>query len=116
MKDVIQKDERRRCQRFRISIPLTIVSGEHEISAYSTNLSNCGIYCKLSSAESALIERDFEFLIILPPEFTHSGDCRIRCRGQLVRRDQLGDRLADVGIAAKILDYSVLSNWTAAVA
>ena len=116
MREVPQKNERRRCQRFRISVPLVIASGEREISAYSSSLSNCGIYCKLPTADSLMIGREFDFLIILPPEITHSGNCRIRCHGQLVRKDVAEGHLAETGIAARITDYSVLSNEVAAVA
>lgn len=93
-----------------------IVTGGHEISAYTSSLSNCGIYCTLPAADSALIEREFDFLIILPPEITHSGNCRIRCHGQLVRKDEAEGRLAETGIAARIMNYSVLSSEVAAVA
>lgn len=110
MEEVQQKSERRRCQRYKISVPLMIISGGREISAYSSNLSNCGIYCKLPSADGPLIEQEFDLLIILPPEITHSGDCRIRCRGQLVRKDAIENRLAETGIAARIVNYSVLSD------
>lgn len=110
MHEMPEINDRRTCQRYRISVPLLIVSGGHEISAYSSNLSNCGVYCKLPSTESTLIEHEFELMIILPPEITHSGDCRIRCHGQLVRRDPIKDRLDETGIAARIVNCSVLSG------
>lgn len=109
MKEMPQIDDRRKCQRYRISVPLLIVSEGHEISAYSSNLSNCGVYCRLPSTDSALIGHEFELMIILPPEITHSGDCRIRCHGQLVRKDPIKDHLDETGIAAMIVNCSVLS-------
>jgi hypothetical protein len=103
------EDERRGMQRFRISAPLTIFTGDHEIPAYTRDLSNRGVYFYLDLSNSKLIDRDFEFVIELPPEITLSICCRIRCRGRLVRKEKTSMNLT--GVAAKILDYSIL--WEA---
>jgi hypothetical protein len=106
--DIAAGDERRRSQRFKISAPLTVLAGDHEISAYTRDLSNRGVYFHLGLADSALIERDFEFLIEMPSEITLSSSCRIRCRGKLVRKETAMRNIAGAGIAAEILDYSIL--------
>ncbi len=100
--------ERRGSQRFRISAPLTVIAGDREISAYTRDLSNRGVYFYLSLADSALIDRDFEFLIEMPSEITLSSSCQIRCRGKLVRKEMTSRNLTGAGIAAEILDYSIL--------
>jgi len=108
--DLTTANERRGSQRFRISAPLTVIAGDHEISAYTRDLSNRGVYFYLSLADSALIDRDFEFLIEMPSEITLSSSCRIRCRGKLIRKEMTSRNLTGAGIAAEILDYSILRD------
>jgi hypothetical protein len=103
------EDERRGMQRFRISAPLTIFTGDHEIPAYTRDLSNRGVYFYLASADGILIDGDFEFMVELPPEITLATCCRIRCRGRLVRKEKTSMNLT--GVAAEILNYSIL--WEA---
>ena len=101
-------NDRRGSQRFRISAPLTILAGDSEIQAYTRDLSNRGVYFYLSLTDSGLIDRDFEFLVELPAEITLSSSCRIRCRGRLVRKEITSRNLTGAGVAAEILDYSIL--------
>ena len=58
--------------------------------------------------KEVLIGRDFEFLVELPPEITLSTFCRIRCHGRAVRKE--GARMSMTGVAAEILDYSILKE------
>ena len=106
--DFAAANDQRGSQRFRMSVPLTVFVGDREIPAYSRDLSNRGVYFYLALADSALIDRDFEFQIELPSEITLSGSCPIRCRGSLVRKEITSENLTEAGIAAKILDYSIL--------
>lgn len=103
-------NNRRGSQRFKISAPLTVLVGGHEISAFTRDLSNRGVYFYLALSDSALIDRDFEFLIEMPSEITLSSSCRIRCRGRLVRKEMTSKNLSGAGIAAEILDYSILRD------
>ncbi len=103
-------DERRSSQRFRISAPLTVIAGDQEIPAYTRDLSNRGVYFYLTLPDSTMIERDFEFLIEMPSEITLTASCRIRCRGKLVRKEVTSRNLTGAGIAAEILDYSILRD------
>lgn len=102
--------ERRNSQRFKISAPLTVIVGEHEIPAYTRDLSNRGVYFYLTLPDSTLIDRDFEFLIEMPSEITLTTSCRIRCRGKLIRKEVTSRNLTGAGIAAEILDYSILRD------
>jgi PilZ domain. len=102
--------ERRSSQRFKISAPLTVIAGEHEIPAYTRDLSNRGVYFYLTLPDSTLIEKDFEFLIEMPSEITLTTSCRIRCRGKLLRKEVTSRNLTGAGIAAEILDYSILRD------
>ncbi len=101
-------NDRRGSQRFKISAPLTVIVGGHEIAAYTRDLSNRGVYFFLSLSDSALLDRDFEFLIEMPSEITLSSNCRIRCRGRLIRKEMTSKNLTGAGVAAEILDYAIL--------
>jgi hypothetical protein len=100
--------DRRIIPRFRVRAPLTVIVGDREIPAYTKDLSNKGVYFYLASDDSGLIEQDFEFLVELPPEITLSTFCRIRCRGRALRKDKA--RMSLTGVAAEILDYSILKE------
>ena len=101
-------NERRSSQRFKIAAPLTVIVGDREIPAYTRDLSNRGVYFYLTLPDSTLIDKDFEFLIEMPSEITLTRDCRIRCRGKLVRKEVTSRNLTGAGIAAEILDYTIL--------
>jgi hypothetical protein len=103
-------NDRRGSQRFKISAPLTVLVGGDEISAFTRDLSNRGVYFYLALPDSALIDRDFEFLIEMPSEITLSSSCRIRCRGRLVRKEMTSRNVSGAGVAAEILDYSILRD------
>ena len=103
-------NDRRTSQRFKISAPLTVIVGEHEIPAYTRDLSNRGVYFYLTLPDSTLIDRDFEFTIDMPSEITLTASCRIRCRGKLIRKEVTSRNLTGAGIAAEILDYSILRD------
>ncbi len=105
-KEVTTANDQRGSQRFKISAPLTVLVGDREIPAYTRDLSNRGVYFYLALADSAMIDQDFEFLIDMPPEITLSTRCRIRCRGRAVRKESA--LMSLTGIAAEILDYSIL--------
>ena len=108
--DFSMENDRRGSQRFKISAPLTVVAGRQEISAFTRDLSNRGVYFFVSLQDSALIERDFEFLIEMPSEITLSSSCRIRCQGRVIRKEMTTKDLTGAGIAAEILDYSILRD------
>jgi hypothetical protein len=111
--DKTSANERRGSQRFRISAPVTVIAGDHEIAAYTRDLSNRGVYFYLALSDSALIGCDFEFLIEMPSEITLSTSCQIRCRGKLVRKEVTSRNLTGAGVAAEILDYSIFRNTVA---
>ena len=111
--DSAVENERRGSQRFKISAPLTVIVGGHEISAYTRDLSTRGVYFYLGLTDSALIDKDFEFLIEMPSEITLTSSCRIRCRGRLVRKEMTTKTLTGAGVAAEILAYSILRDATA---
>jgi len=102
--------ERRGTRRFKVHAPITLKIGDREVPAYTRDLSNKGAYFYLAFAHSPLIGLDFEFVVELPPEITFSTCCRIRCRARLLRKEKTSRSLS--GIAAEILDYSILGQAT----
>jgi len=108
--DFAMTNDRRGSQRFKISAPLTVIAGEREIAAYTRDLSNRGVYFYLTSADSGLVDGDFEFMIEMPSEITLTSSCRIRCKGKLIRKEMTSKNLTGAGIAAEILDYSILRD------
>lgn len=113
MQDPETASDRRRIPRFQVRAPLTVLAGDREIPAYTRDLSNRGVFFYLASDDSALIDRDFEFLVELPPEITLSTFCRIRCQGRALRKDKT--RMSLTGVAAEILNYSILKESEAAL-
>jgi len=106
------KDRRVR-QRFKINTPVTALIGNREIPAYTRDLSNRGVFFYLSLTENTQIDGDFAFMVDLPPEVTLSTCCRIRCRGRVVRMEE--SAMNCTGIAAEILEYSILGDCVAVV-
>lgn len=100
-------DNRRECPRYKINAPLTVIIGGHQIPAYTRDLSNRGVYFFLAGTDENLIDHEFEFLLELPPEVTLSAYCQVRCRGWVLRKEKTPTDLT--GVAAKILDYSLLN-------
>jgi hypothetical protein len=106
MSSNLNEDDRRVRQRFSINAPLTLLIDDRQIPAYTRNLSNRCVYFYLALGDSELVNLEFEFLVELPPEITLSTCCRIQCRGRVVRKERASDNLT--GVAAEILDYSIL--------
>jgi hypothetical protein len=104
--DLTVPDERRESQRYKLSVPLTVMVAGREVSAYTRDMSNRGVFFYLAMDDGPLPDRDFEFVAELPPEITLSTCCRIRCQGQAVRTEQISVDMT--GVAAKILDYSIV--------
>ncbi|HEV2486028.1 MAG TPA: PilZ domain-containing protein [Terracidiphilus sp.] len=109
-RDLAAADDRRGSQRFKISVPITVIAEDREIPAYTRDLSNRGVYFYLALADSALIDSSFQFLVELPSEITLSTGCRVRCRARLVRKEMTSKNFTETGLAAEILDYSILGN------
>ncbi len=101
-------NERRGSQRFKLGVPLTVMVEGREVSAYTRDMSNRGVFFYLETTDGAVLARDFEFVAELPPEITLSTSCQIRCRGRAIRTETISTALT--GVAAEILDYSILRN------
>lgn len=97
--------DRRGSLRFEVNAPLTVTIGKRQISGFTRDLSNRGVYFYLDLADNAQIDREIEFQVELPPEIALSSHCRIRCAGRVLRTDNPSKQLT--GIAVEILHYSI---------
>jgi len=98
-------NDRRERHRFGINAPLTVYDRTREISGFTRDLSNRGVYFFLEMNDAAPFGEDFEFIVELPPEVTLSTCCAIRCQGHVVRTDCTSRQMT--GIAAEITHYSI---------
>ena len=86
---------------------MTIMAEGREISAFTRDISNIGVFFYVSPDETPGIGETFKFVIDLPGEVTLSESCRIQCLGKVVRTNDTPEK--KVGVAAQVLDYSFLS-------
>ncbi len=100
--------DRRETQRFSITAPVTLILDDSECPAYTRDLSSHGLYMYVPSSKVFQVGQDLDLLVKLPPDITLSSHCLIRCRGRVVRIEDAPDDLA--GLAAEILQYSILSD------
>ena len=87
------------------STSVTVIAGSSELTGFTRDLSNRGVYFFLDLPENVTLDGDLEFLVELPPEITLSTCCLIRCQGRVVRTD--GPTREMTGIAAEIVQYSI---------
>jgi hypothetical protein len=99
--------ERREARRFTMALPMRIFPREavdSELRGQTRDVSYRGLYF-LADAQKFAVGSEIEFIITLPEQVRQSGDVHIRCRGQIVRVEDVNDR---TGIAAKIDRYEFL--------
>ena len=100
--------DRRSRPRFEIRAPLTILAGAHQVSGFTRDLSNRGVYFYVSPPDSPRIGEVLEFVIELPAEVTLSESCRIRCQGRVLRTAETS--WDEVGVATEVSRYAFLSD------
>lgn len=86
---------------------MTIMAEGREISAFTRDISNIGVFFYISRNDIPRIGEILEFVIDLPDEMTQSEGCRIKCLGKVIRTNDTSEK--EVGVAAQVLDYSFLS-------
>jgi hypothetical protein len=102
------KAEQRSSRRFALKLPVSIryANGQaKEIPAETRDVSAQGVFFYAGSKleEGAKVE----FTLTLPPEITLTESIRVRCRGRVVRID---DVRPQVGIAAIIEQYDFVPD------
>jgi hypothetical protein len=100
--------DRRSRPRFQIRAPLTILAQGHEISAFTRDISNRGVYFYISTTDAPSVGEVLEFVIELPAEVTLSESCRIRCQGKVLRTSETS--WDEAGVATELFRYAFLSD------
>ena len=100
-------DERRQAQRFSMRIPVTLLSDDRQVPAFTKDVSARGIYFYVSFADSALINQDLDFIIEFPPEITLCASLRVRCKGKVLRK--VSTAQYETGVAAEIYRYAFMN-------
>ena len=102
------KTEQRTSRRFALKLPVSIRCEDgniQEVSAETRDVSAQGVffYCGSKLTHGAKVE----FTLTLPPEITLTESIRVRCRGRVVRID---DMRLQSGIAAIIEQYDFVPD------
>ena len=99
--------ERREARRFTMALPMRILpqaSVDSEFRGQTRDVSYRGLYF-LADARRFAVGSEIEFILTLPEQVRQTGSVHIRCRGQIVRVEDVNSR---TGIAAKIDRYEFL--------
>ncbi|MBZ5703683.1 MAG: PilZ domain-containing protein [Acidobacteriia bacterium] len=99
--------ERREARRFTMALPMRILPQEAvdcEFQGQTRDVSYRGLYF-LADTQKFAVGSEIEFIITLPQQVRQSGNVHIRCRGQIVRVEDVSNRK---GVAAKIDRYEFL--------
>ncbi len=100
--------DRREARRFSMTLPMRILPRESSGSEFQANtrdISYRGLYFLAHGRFKTGGEIDF--IITLPQEVTKTGDVNIRCRGLVVRVDEVTE---GQGIAARIERYEFIQS------
>jgi PilZ domain len=105
---LIPLGERRSGRRFSIRLPLTVITPTENVSAFTRDLSDTGVYFYVLSEDLELISPEFECRIEFPAEITMSTSRRMYFKGTLLRTEK---RISgEVGLAAKLCKVEALDR------
>jgi hypothetical protein len=108
MASTATKVEQRTSKRFSLKLPVSVrCDNGHasEVSAETRDVSAQGVFFYTGSSLSQGTK--VEFTLTLPPEITLTESIRVRCRGRIVRIDEITPR---VGVAAIIEQYDFVPD------
>lgn len=97
-------DERRAAERFSMRLPVTLVTQEGNISAFTRDISARGVFFYFAFTESELVNQDVEFTIEFPPELTLCTSLKVHCAGKVLRKQNAAEY--ETGVAVRICDYT----------
>jgi len=100
---LIPLGERRLGKRFSIRLPLTVLTPMEDVSAFTRDLSDTGVYFYISSKDVGLISREFKCRVEFPPEITMSTSRRMSFKGVLLRTEK--HTTGEVGFAARLFKW-----------
>ena len=104
-----QGSERRRSQRFGLSLPLDVVrvsDRDVNVSGRTRNVGSSGAYFVVGDL-SVSIGSPIEFIVTLRNTQAEEERIRLRCRGRVTRSERVGSQ-GGTGVAATIDRYQFL--------
>ncbi len=98
---------KRRAQRFPMALPVAVRLRENgrEATVKTKDISSSGVYLEFSAPMD--VGSSLEFVLTLPREITRGKSVRVKCKGKVVRVDQVSEGSA-VGVAATIDRYEFI--------
>lgn len=104
----VSNQERRRWQRFRVTAAVSLLINGQPVTGYTQDICNHGVYLMLPAGDGLNREKEFDFVVELPPEITLSSGCEIWCSGRALRIDEGSSQT--VGVATEIIDYAITNR------
>jgi len=104
------QQDKRATRRFALRLPVSVSAGDgsaQALAAQTRDVSARGICFYLESGLPA--GSTIEFTLTLPPEITLTESIRVRCKGKVVRVDDVNSD-GKVAVAAVIDEYEFLAE------
>jgi hypothetical protein len=105
---LIPLGDRRSGRRFAIRLPLTVLTAQENVSAFTRDLSDTGVYFYVTSEDLERISREFKCRVEFSPEVTMHTSRRIFFSGTLLRTERQAN--GEVGVAAKLSKVETLER------
>ncbi len=103
------QQEKRATRRFSLRLPVSVKysnGGVNECAAETKDVSARGVYFFMDGGLE--VGANIEFTLTLPPEITLTESIRVRCKGRVVRVENVPD--SKVGIGAVIDQYDFVAE------
>jgi c-di-GMP-binding flagellar brake protein YcgR len=105
--------ERRSAQRYKLALPIEIMhptpsARSRRLRGQTRDISTSGIYFTLP--EPLPPKSTFQFSVTLPPELTDGIEVQITAQGRVVRTERKPPSAEQLGIAATIDKYEIVSR------
>jgi hypothetical protein len=108
----LRESNRRGSTRFGIRAPAVAKIGNHEIWAFTRDISTCGAYLNVGVVEDLPdVGEILDLVIKVPPTISSAKPCFITGRGRVIRIED--ERPDNPGLAVEILDFAINSEVTA---
>jgi hypothetical protein len=103
------QQEKRSTRRFSLRLPVSVKynnGGVHEFAAETKDVSARGVYFFMDTGLD--VGSPIEFTLTLPPEITLTESIRVRCKGRVVRVENVPE--SRIGIGAVIDQYDFVAE------
>ena len=105
----LPENDRRRSRRFSIQAPAVARFGNHEIWAFTRDISTCGAYLSVGvDEELPEVGEILNLVIKVPPTISAAKPCFITGRGRIIRVE--GAKWDRSGLAVEIFNFAIQSQ------